>query len=59
MTTILVKLDDPRYGAGPATVVRVPCHSIPVDRDGAKIEGLRLWRGYEGIAVGDRVKLHP
>jgi hypothetical protein len=59
MTTLLiVKLDDPRYGAGPGTVVG---HAVDVadynartaDRDGARNPQLRLWIG--AAQLGDRV----
>jgi hypothetical protein len=59
MTTLLiVKLDDPRYGAGPGTVVGhavdvADYHTRTTDRDGARDQRVRLWVGT--AQLGDRV----
>lgn len=56
---ILVRLDNPAMPAGPATVIGIGSVSIPEDRDGARDENMRIWRGYPGVAPGDRVALGP
>lgn len=55
---IVVRLDNPKYGAGPATVIaRVADVAdfilLATDRDGARDPALRLWRGV--FVVGARV----
>lgn len=54
---ILVRLDNSRYGAGPATVIaRIDSlNDVPRDKDGARDERLRVWVG--DAAVGDRVMM--
>lgn len=62
---VVVRLDDPRFGAGPATVLEV--FSGPIqnvfpryqDRDGARAEGVRFWRSSPGVSAGDRVSIQP
>lgn len=58
----VVKLDDPRCGAGPGTVLEVAgsgdilaLRQRYADRDGVIPADLRFWSGSEGVAVGDRV----
>lgn len=59
MRSVVVKLDDPRYGAGPGTVVAIvdtvdEYLALITDRDGAHDPRMRLWLGT--FQVGDRVK---
>lgn len=57
MKVIIVRLDDARYGAGPATVIAVDS-DVPKDRDGCKDHALRRWADPGGDArVGDRVAM--
>ena len=61
---IAVRLDDSRFGSGPATVVGFPntvaeyLDSI-TDRDGARDSRMRLWQTREEVSVmiGARVSL--
>lgn len=53
---VLVRLDDARRGSGPATVVALT-GTVPRDRDQCADDLVRVWRGYDGVAVGDRVIL--
>lgn len=55
---LAVRLDDPRFGAGPGVVVAHPAdaaefEALRVRRDGALDRSLRLWRGVS--PVGTRV----
>lgn len=61
-TLVAVRLDDARFGAGPATVLA----SVATvgeylarfsDRDGARDASLRLWKLDGTITPGDRVVL--
>lgn len=57
---IMVRLDDPGLPAGPATVIKVGLslaeyQKLRSDRDGAHNPYLRLWRGFDGVTVGQRV----
>jgi len=62
---VVVRLDDPRFGAGPATVLEVFSGPIQYvlpryqDRDGARAEGVRFWRSSPGVSAGDRVSIQP
>lgn len=53
---LVVQLDDPRFGAGPATVVAVVDSvrdflTLTTDRDGARDRRFRLWRGDHPIGT--------
>lgn len=57
---IVVKLDNPKHGAGPATVIAIvetvyEYLQMSVDRDGARKQDIRLWRG--NFPVGSSVAL--
>jgi hypothetical protein len=57
---IAVRLDDPRFGSGPATVVAHPTsvaeyNKLITDRDGARDPRMRLWRTRGDAPVGMRV----
>jgi len=58
---IAVRLDDPRFGSGPATVVAHPktvdeYNALITDRDGARDARMRLWCLAQGSApIGARV----
>lgn len=58
----IVRLDNPRYGGGPGTVIEVTYDGAKAlrrydGRDGAHPPDLRCWRGYTGVKVGDRVRI--
>ncbi len=60
----VVRLDDARYGAGPATVLHVGDFETAIayrkgteDRDGCTDDTLRVWAAHDHAAVGDRVSL--
>lgn len=66
MTTeklIAVRLDDPRFGSGPAVVVAhltsvAEYNALITDRDGARDPAMRLWQIRNGVApVGSRVRV--
>jgi hypothetical protein len=51
-----VRLDDPRFGAGPGVVVAHPADAVEFEalrtcRDGAFDPSLRLWRGDSPIGA--------
>lgn len=55
---LAVRLDDPRFGAGPGVVVAHPAsvaefEALRADRDGAHDPALRLWLG--DSPIGGRV----
>jgi len=60
-TLIAVRLDDSRFGSGPATVVAFPTsvdeyNALVIDRDGARDPRMRLWcigngRAHTGMRV--------
>jgi len=56
---IIVRLDDPNFGGGPATVIAshatLDDYLAMVDRDGARDEKLRFWKG--DLPVGARTSL--
>ena len=57
---IAVRLDDPRFGGGPATVMAHPesvgeYFKLISDRDGARDPRMRLWRMYGDAPIGARV----
>lgn len=57
---IAVRLDDPKIGAGPATVIACvggaeEFFKLATDRDGAMDPALRMWRG--DYPIGARVHL--
>lgn len=60
---LVVRLDDPLVGAGPATIVEVVDVAVPIrqtlvkytDRDGAKDPRIKIWRGIG--RVGERCRL--
>ena len=57
---LVVRLDDPRYGAGPGTVIAIVADvdeffKLACDRDGARDRALRLWVGE--AAIGERVEM--
>jgi hypothetical protein len=57
---VVVKLDDPKFGGGPGTVIAHVASSAEyldrfADRDGCLPADLRMWRG--PAAIGARVKL--
>jgi hypothetical protein len=57
---IAVRLDDPRFGSGPATIVAHPKSvaeylALATDRDGARIPTMRLWQTDAPLSVGARV----
>lgn len=59
---IAVRLDDPRIGAGPGTVVAfvgsaAEYERMITDRDGARDDRMRMWSAYDGVKVGDRCSL--
>ena len=62
---LVVRLDDPKFPAGPATVVAHVASAdeycaYGIDRDGARDGALRLWEDRSGnIAVGARVAMTP
>jgi hypothetical protein len=61
----VVKLDDARFGSGPATVIEVSDEPIRqiiaryTDRDGARDRRLRFWEAHESTRVGQRVETMP
>ncbi len=57
---IAVRLDNPHFGAGPATVVAHPANvaeyrALITDRDGAYDERMRLWMTLDDVPIGTRV----
>jgi hypothetical protein len=57
---VAVRLDDPRFGSGPATVVAYPSsvaeyNTLITDRDGARDRRMRLWQAHGDVPIGARV----
>ena len=57
---IVVRLDDPKYGAGPGTVIAHVTSveeflALACNRDGARDPSLRLWTG--ASPIGERVRM--
>ena len=57
---LVVRLDDPRYGAGPGTVISIVADvdeffKLACDRDGARDRTFGLWVGE--AAIGKRVEV--
>lgn len=63
-TLAVMRLDDPRFGAGPATVLEISAEPIReiqaryvFDRDGCAPAWLRFWQAWPGAKIGDRASL--
>jgi hypothetical protein len=59
---VAVRLDDPRFGSGPATVVSYPesvqsYYATITDRDGARDPRMRLWQTRDRVPVGTRISM--
>lgn len=59
---VVVRLDDPKYPAGPATVIdgpgdRLELKTKHLDRDGCLADNLRVWLDDGNGAIGRRVQL--